>query len=88
MIEEAGLVAVLRGVDHDVLVDGEQEGVMPFTVHLGIALVRLVGSEPFAGVFDHPRACGNPRRGEGADALKWRGVDLEGEDGVGAAGHV
>src|SRR5688500_10776867 len=59
MVDEAGVVAVHRRVDYQVVVDREQERMMTLPLHVGVARVRLRRSEPFAGVLDQPHALGN-----------------------------
>ena len=85
VIDEARLVPVHRGVDHHVVVDGEEEGVVPLARQLGVARVGFGRGESLARVLDeaHPRR--DVAGGEGAEPLHWRGADGEGE--VGGAGR-
>ena len=77
MVDESCVVAINGRVDHDVVVDCEQEGVMPLTRHVGIARLGLHRREPLSGVFDQPRAGGNAPRRERAQPLHGRRTDLE-----------
>jgi hypothetical protein len=48
MVDEPRLVAADRRVDHDVVVDREEEGVVPFAFNVGIARVGLRGRQSLA----------------------------------------
>jgi len=78
MIDEARFVPADRGVDHDVIVDGEKEGMMPLLVDVGVARVRLGRRQPLPGIFDEARARGNRASGECTEPLNRRPANLEG----------
>jgi YVTN family beta-propeller protein len=65
VIDESGVVALERGIDHDVIVDGEEERVMPVAI-VWIAGIGLLRREALPGVFDQARALGNELGGKGA----------------------
>lgn len=77
VVDEPRLVAADRRVDHHVVVDREEEGVVPLTFYVGIACVGFGGREAFAGVFDETRARGYRARGECAESLDRRLANLE-----------
>jgi hypothetical protein len=77
VIDESRLVAVDGGVDHDVVVDREQERVMSFAVDVGISRVGFGGREPLTRVFDETRPRGNSARSECTEPLNRRRANLE-----------
>src|SRR6185437_8693746 len=88
VIDEPCVVAVDRGVDHYVVVDREEERVMAFARHVGIARVGFSRCEPFAGVLDEARALWNAARREGAQSLHRRRPNLERRPAAAAHGGV
>ena len=77
VIDESRLVAADGGIDHDVIVDREQERVMTFAVDVGISCVGFGGREPLTRVFDETRPRGNSARSECAEPLNRRRANLE-----------
>lgn len=70
-------VAAHGGIDHDAVVDGEQEGMVPLAGDVGIARVGLGRRQELAGVFDEAGAGLDPAGGESAAALDGRLPDRE-----------
>src|SRR5258708_12066424 len=58
MVDEPRVVPVHGGVDHDHVVDREQECVMPAAI-LRVSRIRLGRRQPLAGIFDQPRPGGD-----------------------------
>src|SRR6185437_2853565 len=75
-------------LDHHVVVDREEERVMAFARHVGIARVGFSRCEPFAGVLDEARALWNAARREGAQSLHRRRPNLERRPAAAAHGGV
>jgi hypothetical protein len=69
MVDEPGIVAADRGVDHDVVIDGKEPDVMPHAGLVRIPGVCLVRHDAFSGVLDQARASGNRPDGERAQAV-------------------
>ena len=77
MVDEARLVAPVRGIDHRAIGDGEEEGVM-----LGHRLVVIPGighgmGDALPGVLDEALPLGDGTDGEGALAGDGGASDLE-----------
>ena len=79
MVNESRLVSVYSRVDDDVIVDGEEKGVMALPGHIRIARIGLRRSEALTRVLDEPYAGRDGSRGERTEALHGRRVDLERE---------
>src|SRR6185437_9517677 len=77
VIDVARIVAADGGVDDDIIVDGEQEGVVPLERRVGIARVRRRGRQPLTRVLDEARSGGDSRGGKGAESLDGRRANLE-----------
>lgn len=56
VVDESCIVSIHRGIDDDIIVDGEEISMMPLLRIIRISLVRLLWSETLAGVFDQARA--------------------------------
>ena len=56
VIDETGFVSVYRGVDDNVVIDGEQVRVMPVRFVIRVPLICLLRSQPLSGVFDQSRS--------------------------------
>jgi len=69
VVDEAGIVAVHRCIDDDVIVDGEEVCVMPPSFIVGVPRVGFFWREPLAGVFDQPRPFWDCLCGECAQSL-------------------
>ncbi len=52
MVDEPGLVAIHRRIDHDVVVDREEVGVVPLPVVIRVFRIGLRRGEALTGVFD------------------------------------
>src|SRR6185369_7048569 len=78
VIEEARVVPVDGGVDHHMIVDGEEIGVMPLTLDVRIPRVGLGRSEPLSRILDEARARGNAARRKATEPLNTGFADLEG----------
>src|SRR5690606_12264044 len=77
VVDPARVVAAPAAVDHRLVVDGEEEGVVRLDVVV-VAAVGLFPTDPFAPVLDQARALGDAARGEHALAVDLRAADLEG----------
>ena len=69
VIDEARIIPVDGRVDHDVIVNCEEIGVMSRAFVVGIPLVRLARSEPLAGVFNEPGSNRNRPYGKCTESL-------------------
>jgi hypothetical protein len=78
VVDESRFVAVDGGVDHDVVVDREQEGVVTLAFDVGITRLRLGWGQTFARILDEPRAGRDSTRRESTEPLDRRPADLEG----------
>ena len=82
MVDPARIVPADGRVDHDIVVDGEEERVVPDGgVVLGIAGIAFRRCQAFARVLDQPRARADATRGERAEPLDRRFADFERECG-------
>src|SRR5690606_20961713 len=77
VVDPAGIVAAPAAVDHRLVINGEEEGVVRLDVVV-VAAVGLFPTDPFAPVLDQARALGDAARGEHALAVDLRAADLEG----------
>jgi hypothetical protein len=69
VVDEARFVSADRRVDHDVVVDREEERVVAFSIDVGITGVGFRRREALTRVFDEPRARWDLACGECAEAL-------------------
>ena len=77
VIDESRLVSADSRVDHDVVIDREQERVVALALDVRIARVRLGRRQTFARILYKPRPGGNATRREGTEALNRRAANLE-----------
>ena len=68
MIEKACFIAVHRGVDDNIVINGKEKRVMP-AVFVRILRVGFSGRQSFAGILDDAGAGGNWPDGKGAHPL-------------------
>ena len=69
MIDPTRRVALLGGINNDLLVNLEKHGVRRILMRFGIAFVGLVLRNPFAFVLDNSRMFGNVSEGKDAPAM-------------------
>src|SRR5688500_18974553 len=86
VVDEPRDVPAPPPVDHRVLVEGEEEGVVAPHVPLDVAALTLVGGHALAGVFDDALAPADAARREHAAPLDLRPADFDGKRAV-VAGH-
>ena len=79
VVDEARFVALERRVDHDLVVNRKEKGVVPLACNVGITRVGLRNSEPLPRIFDEPDASRNGTSGKPADALHGRLAKIEPE---------
>src|SRR5262249_7724670 len=77
VVDEARLVAPDRRVDHHVVADGEEEGVVLLHRVVVVAGVRLVAGDALPDVLDDPRALAGLAEGQDPEPPHGRGADLE-----------
>src|SRR5215207_5279673 len=77
VIDEARIVPLHRRVDHRLVVDGEEEGVVAVHLLVVVALVRRAPGDALPNVLDDAGALLDRANGECSGALDRRGAQLE-----------
>ncbi len=77
VVDEASLVAVDRRIHDQIVIDGEQEGVMRLTGNVRVSLVCLGGRQPFTRILNESDTGGDVLGGEGADPVNSGRSELE-----------
>jgi hypothetical protein len=79
VIDESRIVAIRPGIDHDILIDREQERVMVLAFDAGsrLAAFRFVRRDPLASILDEPRSGRNVLRGKRTETVHRRPANLE-----------